>query len=178
MNLILLSAVIAVTGLLTGLASAADGTITINGNVTAESCLVSVDGQGIDATINLADVADVDINIIGDIAGFRPFTIQLTACPNVTSVRARFEPINVDPIEGNLANTIPAASGGAQNVQVQITNGEGVPINLLINDEPNIFEHIDNGNATLNYAAQYYASKSGATAGLFSSQLLYTLDYR
>ncbi|CAE6916609.1 Fimbrial protein precursor [Pseudomonas marincola] len=176
MNKSILSAVIAI-GYISP-AFAVDGTITINGGVNNTSCNVVVDGQGTDANIKLETVSENLLINTGDIAGARPFTLDMVACPQVEGVRAKFEQDNVSPTEGNLVNLIPVEVGGAAKVQVQITNALGNAIDLTANGDANLYVPIENGNASVTYQAQYFAYDGQVSAGHVYTALVYTIDYR
>ncbi|NRH29615.1 fimbrial protein [Pseudomonas sp. MS19] len=178
MNKSILSAFIAMGSISPAYVLASDGTISINGNVNNASCNVNVDGQGNNADITLEEVSSTKLINTGDVAGTRPFTFELVACPQLEGVRARFELDNVDPTEGNLNNLISTDFGGAGKVQVQITNELGDAIDLNVNGEPNMFVPIVNGSASVTYNAQYYAYDGQVTAGLVSTATVYTIDYR
>ena len=95
-------------------------------------------------------------------------------------VRAVFEDTNVNPETGNLINTTApgGTSLGATNVEVQITNSEQAPINLMTNHN-NIAVPIDvDGNATMGYYVQYIAPSADAIAGKVTTSAVYSLDYQ
>jgi major type 1 subunit fimbrin (pilin) len=159
-------------------AFAADGTITIQGQVTDASCAIAVDGGTGDSTITLPAVSKSALAVPGDTAGAKSFTMQLSGCPATGSVRAAFSPLNVDPATGYLQNT--ATVSPATNVQVQVLDGTVTPIDLRDNTGNEYVPFVDQGGAgvaDLNYAVRY-VSTGVATAGQVDTQLVYTLDYQ
>ncbi|URQ60813.1 type 1 fimbrial protein [Pantoea alhagi] len=100
-------------------AGAADGTITINGKLTQQTCTVKVNGGTADAVINLPSLSTSALDEAGKMAGRTAFTMNLTGCtPATGSVRAYFEHgPTVDAATGRLNNTISfwcsAGSGSA-----------------------------------------------------------------
>lgn len=177
MNKLIATALVGMGVLSAGTAYAADGTITINGEVTATSCDVSINGAaGSDASLTLDTVSSVLLTTNGDVAGAKDLGFKLTNCATGGSVRAFFEQDNVDSTTGNLNNTDVAASGGAQNVQVQILNNAGTAINLNTQNANN-FVNIINKTADVNYMAQYIATAQ-SVAGTVATQLVYTLEYQ
>ncbi len=174
-----MAVLLAGTGLLaTSGAFAADGTITIQGQVTDASCMIAVDGGTGDSTITLPAVSKSALAVPGDTAGATKFTMQLSGCPSSGSVRAAFAPLNVDPATGYLQNT--ATVSPASNVQIQVLDGTVTPIDLRDNTGNEYVPFVDQGGAgvaDLHYAARYVAT-GVATAGQVDTQLVYTLDYQ
>lgn len=162
-------------------AFAADGTITINGQVTDSACQIAVNGGNADTTVILPTVSTSSLADDGDVAGATPIVMSLTGCPSTGHVRAYFEPQNVDVSTGFLVNN--AKVGAADNVQVQVLNAmDGSAIDLRNNNGNNSVDFVDDGSgttgsATLNYAAQYVAVSGAASAGGVETALVYTLDY-
>lgn len=179
MKKIIATAVIGMGILSSGMAVASDGTITINGLVTTTSCDVSVDGGTGDATVTLPDVSSVQLAETGDVAGAKDFSFALTGCSTGGKVRAYFENDNVNLATGNLENEVVSNEGGATNVQVQITDGEGTRIDLASTTQTNNpYIDIADDAATLPYKAQYVSSNGQVIAGLVNTNLVYTLEYQ
>lgn len=179
MKKIIATAIIGMGILSSGMAVASDGTITINGLVTTNSCDVSVNGGTGDATLTLPDVSSSQLAATGDVAGAEDFTFALTGCSAGGKVRAYFENDNVNIATGNLENNTAPVDGGATNVQVQITDGDGTRIDLASTSQANNpYIDITNDAATLPYKAQYVSSNGQAIAGLVNTALVYTLEYQ
>jgi len=162
-------------GLTMGMAApvaAFNGVITINGEVTAGTCAIAVNGGTASATVTLPTVSTNALGSIGQTAGATGFNLALTSCPTTGSVRAYFENIGVEQTTGNLSNKAVASGGKnpAQNVEVQILSANSTPIDLRTND------FSATGGATLYYSAQYIAT-GAVGAGLVSADLIYSLDY-
>lgn len=158
-------------------ALAADGTIDIKGKVISDSCSISVNGRGSDATINLPDVSVNALASAGAVAGNKNIYFELSGCPKDVLITSYFEPVNVDPNTGYLTNNAAAPAG---NVQVQVLNRGGDVIDLRNNGKN--YEELDYiaddaGNLTLQYSTQYVAVGAAATAGDVATQLVYTLKY-
>mgnify|MGYP003582572685 CR=1 FL=1 len=175
---------LAASALIIGLSSAyaADGTITINGQVTDQTCTITTPA-GKDFTVTLPTVSKSTLNASGKTAGRTPFEIQLSNC-SVGSVATYFEPgVAVDLGTGRLKNqstSNPAATG----VQVQLLgdNAEFLPIKGISpgsaqsNSQWKTITTAGEG-ATLNYFAEYYAT-GAATAGEVKTLVEYTLMYK
>lgn len=161
-------------------AFAADGTITINGNVTAQTCTINGNGSGSNNfTVTLPSVSASALTTAGDKAGETPFSIALTACtPASGTVHTYFEPgATVNTATGNLI----VAAGGALNVEIGLENGvDSSPIALGAADTAQNSKTAaigTDGTATLPYFAQYVATGT-ATPGLANSSVMYTLVYQ
>lgn len=164
--------------LLSSSAQAADGTITINGEVTAQTCQISGNGGGADFVVTLPTVSTSALPTAGATAGRTPFNVALTNCsPDSGNVAVYFEPnATVDTATGHLKNT---ASGGAQNVQVGLLNSDHSDIQLGNGEASQNMQFValDAGTATLNYFAQYVATDA-ATAGTVTTRSMYSIVYQ
>lgn len=156
-------------------AHAADGTVTINGMVTDQTCKVSANSK--DITVTLPTVGVGSLATAGTTAGRTPFTINLENC-KAGDVSAFFETGgNVDAASGRLNNT-----GGASNVQVQLLSDSSVVIPVLANaaqapvtTKATVAKDAD--SAALNYYAEYYATGK-AGAGDVATSVKYTINYQ
>lgn len=156
-------------------AHAADGTVTINGKVTDQTCKVSANSK--DITVTLPTVGVGSLATAGTTAGRTPFTINLENC-KAGQVSAFFETGgNVDAASGRLNNT-----GGASNVQVQLLSDSSVVIPVLANaaqapvtTKATVAKDAD--SAALNYYAEYYAT-GAAKAGDVATSVKYTINYQ
>nr|WP_219816766.1 fimbrial protein [Citrobacter amalonaticus] len=162
-------------------AFAADGTITINGQITDTTCTISVDGGSNDATVTLPTVSASTLSSPGATAGATPFTISLSNCSgtSINTASTYFEPgAYVDSTTGRL-NIDSTAADAATFVQVQLLNADRNAIVAgasAANGQNDIPVSIASGNGTLNYFAQYYATGT-STAGSVTTQVDYTMVY-
>ena len=80
-------------------AQASDGTITFNGNVTAQSCTPAISGGTANGTVNLPTVSAKSLATATTTAGTTQFSITLSGCSAAaTQAAAWFEAgSNVDP---------------------------------------------------------------------------------
>lgn len=155
-------------------AYAADGQITITGEVVDAACDIAVNGGASDATVQLPSVSKSSLANAGDIAGSTPVMMSLSNCPVSGSVRAFFEAMNVDQATGNLVNL-----GTAQNVQVQFANTAGLAIDMRNQDQNMFTAFVDDagvGRADMQYNVQYVATDA-AVAGTVDTVASYTLEY-
>ncbi|OIN46547.1 fimbrial protein [Pseudomonas azotoformans] len=161
----LAAAFLAFMGITVGPAMAADGTITLSGDIVGSTCPITGGtgpgpGAGASFPVALEKVQASALKAAGDTAGSKPFFIYVggTASPcAASSVAVLFESTSpgVNPLTGNLLNT---AASGAANVEVQIIDGAvNRPIDLRLGttSTPAI---PDDGIATLPFAARYIAT--------------------
>ena len=161
MNRKLLSVLIlASTAMAAQVASAADGTVTFNGDVTAQTCVINGNGSGAnDFLVTLPTVSASALGADGVAAGRSAvFNISLTNCtPNSGNVHTYFEPgVTTDSGTGNLI----LDAGGADNVQIRLLNGDDFsPIKAGFADASQNSKSvaITSGAAVLPYAAEYVA---------------------
>ncbi|PZX34075.1 major type 1 subunit fimbrin (pilin) [Cupriavidus phytorum] len=178
-NKLLAALIVAGTAMGAQSAHAADGTITFNGNITAQTC--KINGNGTNSNnfqVQLPTVSTSILKSLGDVAGQTPFNISLTECtPDTGNVHTFFEAgPTTDATTGNLI----VEAGGAQNVQIRLLNGgtANTPIKAGYTDQAQNSNAValTNGAATLSYYAQYYATGQ-ATAGAANSSVMYSIAY-
>lgn len=181
-RLLLASSILAISAVspTLALAQAANpngGTITINGEITAQTCKIE-NGSG-DITVTLPKIAAGRMQA-AQTAGATRFMIRLTECePNSGGVRAFFEHSTGVTAEGRLTNL--ATGTAATGVQVElfnITNDNQINIGATADTQNTDFVDIATGAATLSYGARYYRTAPTVTAGLVRAQAVYSLNYR
>lgn len=172
----IVSALVIGLGLYSAGAMAADGTITINGNIVANTCTIT-GTSGKNVTVTLPTVGTAALATAGQTAGATPFAISLSSCPaGLNKAQTRFEVgPTVDPATGNLLNS--TASGSATNVEVQLLNNTFQAINVTTNTNSQLVP-ISSGAATMNYYAQYIATGGASTAGTVSTSVQYSMTYQ
>lgn len=172
--------------------AAGNGTVNFSGKLVNQTCNVSVNGGGNNATVTIPAVQSSTLTASGNTAGTTLFTIKIANCntPSVNgsgSVKAFFEQgPNVDS-NGRLINTLSEEAGGATNVALQlidnmkkdiITIGSNAQAttNFVPNNNGYIVINNSNGTATLSYAVRYYAINT-VTPGQVASAVTYSLIY-
>jgi len=175
--------ILLVAAAVAGLASiapafAADGTITVTGNVVANTCRVA-GTTGTNVAVTLPDVQTIALAANGQVANTTPFQIKVSACTASTKALAYFEPTTaIDPTTDNLRNLAPAGTAAA-NVQVRLLNADLSQIKLSAARGSQASQQITTdgtGAGNLNYYAQYYATGT-ATAGALTTNVQYTMVY-
>jgi len=154
-------------------ASAADGTITITGTVTAQTC--TINGGTPNLAVTLPTVSASALASSGQTATPTPFTITLTACnPNSGNVRAFFETgPNVDATTRRLKN-----NGTATNLQIGLLNTDNTPISIgaASGAQGTASVALSGGSANLTYLAQYVATGAVA-AGTVTTSVTYSIEF-
>lgn len=176
---LLAALIVAGTAMGAQFAHAADGTITFNGKITAQTCTINGNGTGAhDFTVQLPAVSASTLSGVGKVAGQTPFNIALTNCtPTTGNVHTFFE---AGPTTDTTTGNLILDAGGAQNVQIRLLNGgtASTPIKAGFTDvaQGSNAVPLSNGAATLWYYAQYYATGQ-ATAGAANSSVMYSIAY-
>ncbi|QHB33063.1 type 1 fimbrial protein [Yersinia canariae] len=156
-------------------AIAADGTITINGQITDTTCGIAVNNGTKDATVVLPTISASALSTIDSVAGTTPFNIVLSGCTGVTlnNAYAYFEPgAKVEMTTGRLNS-----DGTATGVQVRLLNKNIAPIMVGSAGQGGVVGDISSGGTTLNYYAQYYANTASVGPGTVTTQVDYTIVY-
>ncbi|RAP58582.1 hypothetical protein BTJ49_03965 [Oleiagrimonas sp. MCCC 1A03011] len=160
--------------------SGPDGSITINGKVIAQTCQVDGNATGTadNKVVNLPDVLTTALASSGDTAGDTSFSISVTGCDSsLSSVQTYFSGGNINTGDGYLDNI---AASPASNVQVQLLNASGTPMDLSGADataQGSQQVALSGGAATLSYKARYYAT-GASSAGAVKSTVDFTLIYQ
>jgi major type 1 subunit fimbrin (pilin) len=157
---------------------AADGTITFNGSITAQTCTINGNGAGSkDFVVKLPVVSASALASAGQTAGRTPFNISLSSCtPAAGTVHTFFESgPTTSASTGNLIMT----AGGATNVQIGLLNSDFTAIKAGFADASQNSKAVTltSGGATLAYFAEYVAT-GVATAGAANSSVTYTIAYQ
>jgi len=176
---------------------ASDGTITFTGAVTANSCTVSVNASGANATVALPTVstAALDNTATKTTAAGTFFSMAVSSCtaspvadiggvaPTTVAVYFEAGP-NVDSITGGLINT--AVSGS--NVEVRLYNAaaasvDGTQIKPGTQTNQPLTQAIGTGGTQWFYVGYSTAGTNGlagaaATAGAVSTSITYSLVYQ
>ncbi|WP_277185086.1 fimbrial protein [Caballeronia sp. BR00000012568055] len=154
------------------------GVLTINGQLVANTCDVSGEGQGNNFTVTLPTLAASELSAAGSTAGSTGFTIALTNCvPNTGNVHTFWEYGANTLSDGALKN-----NGTATAVEVQLSdyNGAGQLLDLSKADGAQGAHSVAlaSGAANLKYAAQYFSPLGGAGAGTVATTVTYSIVYQ
>lgn len=157
---------------------AADGTISLAGEISGQTCSISGNGGGKDFTVKLPDIVASSLGSDGATTGATAFDITLSNCtPGSGNVSTYFEPgTTINTATGQLKNT----SGTAANVEIGMLNKDKSAIKLgsAHPAQNSKYVPIASGSAKLEYYAQYVASGGGAGSGTVNTSVLYSLIYQ
>lgn len=179
-------------------ALAADGLITITGEISTSTCKINGGDPPANLLVKLPKISTKALKADGDVAGATVFTIALTECPSSLSgdMKAHFEPgSTTDYGTGNLiaytstalptvaANSIPSSGLTAkEHVLIQLRNLDGTAINIAATDQnASGFTLQTSGThkqTNLQYIAEY--KKKGSTAvdaGMLVTYVSFSLVY-
>ncbi|KIP74025.1 MULTISPECIES: fimbrial protein [Vibrio] len=157
--------------------AASANTITFQGEVTDETCTVSVNGENASPVVLLETVPKSALASSGDTAGATEFEVSISGCtgnaagvPNISTVFVG----NQVTGNGNLGNT-----GSATNVELQILDTTGSTIDLKGGFKGSNDLALASGEQanSATYKAQYYAT-GAATAGTVNASLQYAVSYQ
>ncbi|TQI78960.1 major type 1 subunit fimbrin (pilin) [Serratia fonticola] len=164
-----------------GMAQAAStGTITFNGELTANTCDVIVDGQTADATVVLPTVGVKQLDEAAKTAGDTGFVMALNNCQGTLETASAFfeAGASVDAVTGRLKNL----SGTASNVSLQLLDGSSSSQAVIEAGNQNqvlktTYKDVTGGSTTLPYIVRYYA-ENATTAGTVISNVVYSIQYQ
>lgn len=175
---------------------ASDGTITFAGAVTANTCTVSVNSSGANATVALPTVSTAALTnaVTKTTAAGTFFNMDVSACTATpvadisgaapTTVAIYFEAgPNVDQVTGGLINTVAGS-----NVEVNLYNASAASIvgtqikPGTLTNQP-LTQAIGTGGTQWFYAGYSTAGTNGlagaaATAGAVNTSITYSLIYQ
>lgn len=178
-KLALAMSVVAVMAAISGAQAASTGTITFNGELTANTCDVSIEGQGADAVVTLPILGINQLPAASRTAGSTRFNMELTECVG-TKASAFFEAGTTVLATGRLSN-LETGTTAATEVELQLRDGSHAAQNVInVGSSSQVtdttYVDISTGTATLPYLVEYYAT-GATTAGLVSSNVVYSIQY-
>jgi major type 1 subunit fimbrin (pilin) len=171
-------------------ASAADGVVYFDGEISDTTCQINGLDKKADLTVKLPKVNSSALAADGETAGLTSFTLKLTGCKISTgSVYPHFlYGATIDPQTSRLKNAATGL-GDARNVEVALLNEDLSPIDLARDaGEQNVLKAelipvtagepaTTTGEATLKFFAQYVATGGAAIAGAVHTNVLYAMVY-
>lgn len=182
-----LTAALALAAAVSQAAHAADGAINFSGLVTDVTCTIEGAAPGSGAVvkdINLGGVSAARLAVAGNRANLTGFTIRIGApgegsCTNGRTAMVAFDPTSpaIDVATGRLnidGYDNPSDSSNAKNVQIEVTNRDGTPINLYSEKSTGVV--IADNQALIPLAAQMYAS-APATEGKVKTRVGFLIEY-
>jgi len=154
--------------------AASDNTITFQGEVTDQTCAVTVNGNDVSPVVLLPTVSTSDFSS-STTAGATTFEVGVSGCATETADRTLSTVFigNQITTSGNLGNT-----GTAKNVEIQILDKARAVIDFTSNFTGNGDLMLTAGetSASAGYTAQYYTTGT-PTVGDVSASLQYAVSY-
>lgn len=169
---------ILVLGALFGANVQANNTITFIGEVSDQTCEVTINGNASNPTVLLPTVSKADLASAGSTAGETPFTIAVSGC-TVNATQA--SPISTVFVGNNLTNAGNLGNTGtATNVALQILDGVGGAGVDLTGSAAVAGLNVAAGETTASYdfAVQYISETGNATSGSVTSSVQYAVSYQ
>jgi major type 1 subunit fimbrin (pilin) len=154
------------------------GVVTINGELVANTCDVTGNGQGNNFTVTLPTVSASTLSEAGSSSGRTGFPIALTNCTPATGNVHTFWEYGANTLsDGNLKS-----NGTATSVEVRLYdyNGSEKVLDVSKADGAQGSQNvaISSGNANLQYAAEYFSPAGGAGAGTVTTTVTYSIVYQ
>lgn len=161
-------------------AQPAPNTINFQGEVTDQTCQVSVNGNTSDPTVLLPTVPATALTTAGDTAGQTTFTVAVTDCMAPMSTTQAIDTVfvgNLVTAGGNLGNT-----GTATNVALQLLDPAAptVPFDLSAASgvaAPGLALAEGETAASHDFAVRYITETGGATPGSVLGSVQYSVSY-
>ncbi|PKH22186.1 fimbrial protein [Enterobacterales bacterium CwR94] len=174
---ILLSSAFAIATYSAGAFAVSDNTISFQGEVTDQTCSVSINGDS-KPVILLPTVSTKTLSAVGVSAGTATFDISVNGCDaatQATQIKTVFSGNMVDTAnKGTLKNT-----GTAKNVNLQLLDVDGKDIDLSStwkSEKGDLSLDVGDTEKTATYSVQYYATGQ-ATAGTVAATVEYAISY-
>ncbi|WDU65082.1 fimbrial protein [Pseudomonas poae] len=161
--------------------AAGTNTITFKGQVSSQTCKVSVNGDQANPLILLPTVSSSALSAKGSTAGETTFTIALRDCTAPTTdaqkINVMFGTNNVTSA-GNLANT----SGDAKNVALQLLPAPGSATPVVLSSTgtttvDGLTLALNQTSTSHDYAVRYISEAGSATTGSVGAQVQYSFSY-
>ena len=156
--------------------AASPNTVTFKGQVNAQTCSVSINGNSKSPIVLMPTVSSRTLTNRGSIAGETPFTIEVSGCAVAhvdMPIKTMFIGNDVTSA-GHLSNV-----GTAANVQVELLDkagGAAVRLNGATPVKGLVLRH-GTTSASHEFAARYISEEGGAKPGTVSASAQYSLDY-
>ncbi|MEY8174905.1 fimbrial protein [Burkholderia multivorans] len=156
-------------------------TIQFQGEVTDQTCAVTVNGNASSPTVLLPTVSTGDLSMAGNTAGQTSFTIGISGCTAPTATARAIDTVfvgNQVTSNGNLGNT-----GTATNVALQLLDpaNTSTPFDLSGASgyaAPGLTLDVGETSASHDFAVRYITENGSATAGSVLGSVQYAISYQ
>jgi major type 1 subunit fimbrin (pilin) len=160
--------------------AASANTINFQGEVTDQTCSVTINGNEANPTVLLPTVPSSSLIAAGATAGLTTFTVGVSGCTPMAQSQAIKTVFVGNQVTsgGNLGNT-----GTATNVALQLLDPQSPssPFDLSSVSgyaADGLTLAADTSSASYDYAVQYITETGGATAGSVLGSVQYALSYQ
>lgn len=160
-------------GLMSHTVSAADGTITFTGAISADSC--TIDTASKNYTVNMGQVAKTVFTAIGTVGPQTAFKLTLSGCPqSVTGVQ--FTPTSglIDTSNSDLLGLDPTSTATGLGIALYDGNGDQIPYRSA---SAQVYPVTD-GAATINLSAALMSTANTVTSGDFTATTPFFITYQ
>ncbi|MBA1197010.1 type 1 fimbrial protein [Pseudomonas plecoglossicida] len=164
-------------------ANASDGTIDITGELVAQTCDITVDGQdsATAATVTLPELSQAAlVGGVGSNAGSTAFKMELNGCVGIATTAAAFfeAGAGVNPVTGNLVNT-----GDATGVELELFDSASAAATKIKAGDTaqrttTTRNAITSTAATMDYGVRYVSTDPSPGPGTVVSSVTYAIDYQ
>ena len=172
---------------LSGSAFAVTPTVTFQGEVTSQTCSVSINGET-NSVVLLPTVSTADFggNLAnGQTAGLTPFTVTVSGCTAPAAgegpqlIKTRFLGFDVDSASGTLGNRAVTDAAVGYGIQLTTTDAGTTPVVLSgVADVAGLSLPEGDTSTSHSFGAQYYViDAASATPGAITAVAEYTLSY-
>lgn len=155
-------------------------TVTFQGNVTAQTCQATINGET-GSIVLMPTVAVGDLSGVGSTTGLTPFTISVSGCQAPAganlNITTNFLGHNTTAA-GNLGNS--ATNSPASNVAIQLTSDASGTTPIVLNGVTPVSGLVlqdGQTSASYQFAARYISEAGSAGAGAVTAVAEYTLGY-
>lgn len=173
--------------ILSGTSLAAIPTVTFQGEVTSQTCSVSINGDT-NAVVLLPTVATTDFGATlanSQTAGLTPFTVSVSGCTapaagnGSLNIKTRFLGFDVDSASGVLGNRATTNAATGYGIQLTTTSAGTTSVMLSgVTDVDGLILPEGQTSTSHTFGAQYYVIDAGsATPGAITAVAEYTLSY-
>lgn len=160
-------------------------TVTFEGEVTDQTCIVSINGQT-NSVVMLPTVAMTEFGATlatGQSAGQTPFTVSVSGCKvdadNALPISVKFLGYDVDTSTGVLGNRATANAAVGFGIQLMDAGTGGAPVMLNgPTSVPGLSVAAGDTSASHDFGARYYVTDAASAApGKITAVAEYTLSY-
>lgn len=156
-------------------------TIQFQGEVTDQTCAVTVNGNASSPTVLLPTVSTADLATAGNTAGETHFTIGLSGCTAPTTAARAINTVfvgNQVTTDGNLGNT-----GTATNVALQLFDPAVAAKRFVLSSSsgyaaPGLSLAVGATSASYDFGVRYISENGSATAGSVLGSVQYAVSYQ